>query len=75
MVAYLMNLIILITSPDIIPEAIISDKFDNIFLALESENYAGLIISGDRHLIEVKEFNKIQIVTPSEAADVVLELV
>lgn len=51
MVAYLMNLIILITSPDIIPEVIISDKFDNIFLALESENYAGLIISGDGHLI------------------------
>ncbi len=44
---------------------------DNLFLALASENKAHLIISGDSHLLELKEYNHIQIVTPSEACKVI----
>jgi predicted nucleic acid-binding protein len=52
-------------------EQIIEDPFDNLFLALASKNKAHLIVSGDSHLLELKEYNHIQIVTPSEACKVI----
>jgi putative PIN family toxin of toxin-antitoxin system len=69
--AYFMNLVLFVPTPEFIPEQIIEDPFDNLFLALASENKAHLIISGDSHLLESKEYNHIQIVTPSEACRVI----
>ena len=72
--AYFMNLITFVPTPEYIPEAIHEDPFDNIFLALASESNAYLIISGDKHLLDFGEYNRIQIVTPSEAIRVIKEL-
>ena len=72
--AYFMNLITFVPTPESIPEAIHEDPFDNIFLALASESNAYLIISGDKHLVDLGEYNRIQIVTPSEAIRVIKEL-
>ena len=66
-----MNLVVFVPSPKFIPEEIIEDPFDNLFLALASENKAHLIISGDNHLLDLKECDHIQIVTPAEACKVI----
>ena len=73
--AYFMNLALFVPTPEFIPEQIIEDPFDNLFLALASENNAYLIISGDKHLLELREYNRIQIVTPSEACQVIETLI
>ena len=69
--AYFMNLILFVPTPEFIPNQIIEDPFDNLFLELASEKKAHLIISGDKHLLDLKEYNHIQIVTPSEACNVI----
>ena len=66
-----MNLVIFVPAPQFIPRAIHKDLFDNIFLGLASENKAHLIISGDKHLLDMKEYNDIPVVTPSEATRLV----
>ncbi|MFC1585892.1 putative toxin-antitoxin system toxin component, PIN family [Fibrobacterota bacterium] len=48
----------------------LSDQDDAIFLDLALNGRAHLIISGDRHLLCLKRFKNIPIVTPSEALDV-----
>jgi putative PIN family toxin of toxin-antitoxin system len=73
--AYYMNLVLFVPTPPSIPEQIIEDPFDNLFLALASEKRARLIISGDRHLLELEEYDHIQIITPSEACQVIEELI
>jgi predicted nucleic acid-binding protein len=72
--AYYMNLVFFVPTPENIPEQIIDDPFDNVFLALASDHKAQLIVSGDRHLLTLKEHNEIQIVTPGEACAVIQEL-
>jgi predicted nucleic acid-binding protein len=72
--AYYSNLVFFVPTPDFIPAEIVEDPFDNMFLALAYENKSGLIISGDTHLLELKSYNNIQIVTPSEACEVIDEL-
>ena len=67
-VAYFTNLVTFVPTPQFIPRAIHKDLFDNIFLALASENKAHLIISGDKHLLDMKEYNGIPVVMPSEAS-------
>ena len=73
--AYYMNLVLFVPTPPSIPGQIIEDPFDNLFLALASEKRARLIISGDRHLLELEEYDHIQIITPSEACQVIEELI
>ena len=69
--AYFLNLVFFVPTPELIPEEIVEDPFDNFFLALASHNNARLIISGDRHLLDLREYEHIQIVTPSEACQVI----
>ena len=52
--AYYMNLVLFVPTPEFIPEQVIEDPFDNLFLALASANKAQLIISGDKHLLELE---------------------
>lgn len=73
--AYYMNLVLIVPTPRSIPDQVIEDPFDNLFLALASDKRAHLIISGDKHLLELDEYNRIQIVTPSEACQVIEELI
>jgi len=68
---YFMNLVTFVPTPEIMPDVIKKDPFDNTFLALASDNRAHLIISGDRHLLDVREYKTIQIVRPSEATRVI----
>ena len=72
--AYYSNLVFVVPTPDFIPEEIVGDPFDKLFLALAYENGSRLIISGDAHLLELKAYKSIQIVTPSEACQVIEEL-
>lgn len=73
-VAYAMNLVTFVPDPLDIPQVISEDPFDNVFLALASENEAHLIVSGDHHLLDLKEYNSIQILTPSLAVQVIESL-
>ncbi len=73
-IAYAMNIVTFVPNPQNIPQAILEDPFDNIFLALASENKAHLIVSGDHHLLDLKEHNSIQILTPSLAVQVIESL-
>jgi len=69
--AYFMNLALFVPSPESVPSEILEDPFDNLFLALALENSAHLIVSGDHHLLQLREYRHIQIVTPSEACKVI----
>ena len=69
--AYFLNLVSFVPTPVLVPREIVEDPFDNFFLALASQNIARLIISGDRHLLDLREYERIQIVTPSEACQVI----
>ena len=73
-IAYYMNLVSFVPSPRHIPHQIKEDPFDNIFLALASEFEGLLIVSGDKHLLSLKEYDQIQIVTPGEACEVIHNL-
>ena len=70
-IAYTMNLVTFVPNPLNIPPVITDDPFDNIFLALASENEAHLVVSGDHHILDLKEYNSIQILTPSLAVQVI----
>jgi hypothetical protein len=70
-IAYTMNLVTFVPNPPDIPQVISEDPFDNIFLALASENKAHLIVSGDHHLLDIEEYNSIQILTPSLTVQVI----
>ena len=69
--SYFMNHATYVPSPETIPDVIKHDRFDNIFLGRAMENSASLIVSGDRHLLELESYKGIQIVTPSEGVSVI----
>ena len=71
---YYLNLAQIVPTPETFPGTIIEDAFDNLFLALGVENDGRLIISADYHLLKLKAYSKIQIVTPSVACRVVERL-
>ena len=73
-ISYFMNLVYFVPTPRAIPRKITVDPFDNLFLALASENGASLLISGDMHILSVKVYDQIQIVTPSEACQTIQKL-
>jgi putative PIN family toxin of toxin-antitoxin system len=64
---YFINRATFVPTPDFTLQVVQDDPFDNVFLALAAENAANLIVSGDKHLLEVYEFEGIHVVTPSEA--------
>jgi putative PIN family toxin of toxin-antitoxin system len=72
--AYFMNIVHFVADVEKAPEIIRDDQFDSIFLALAAKHYARLIISGNQHLLKLRRFRSIQIVTPAEAVQVVEKL-
>ena len=73
-IAYYMNLVLFVPSPKNIPGEIEEDPFDNVFLALAFEHRARLMVSGDRHILSLKEYGNIQIVPPNKACEVIEKL-
>ena len=73
-IAYLMNLVMHVPSPEHIPALISEDPSDDLFIALAVQNQACLIVSGDQHLLALKEYKRVPLVTPEEAVGVVKEL-
>ena len=59
---------ILISAPRL-PHPICTDPDDDKFLACAKAGNAELIISGDKHLLEIREYQGIQIVRPREFVD------
>jgi uncharacterized protein len=72
--AYFLDLVTFAPDPASVPSVIQADPFDNLFLALAVENKAPLIVSGDRHLLDLETFENIQVITPSQAVEVILRL-
>lgn len=54
----------IVIKPKNIPNIIEADSFDNQILALAKFASADLIISGDNHLLQLKEYKNISIITP-----------
>ncbi len=52
--------------PKKIPQIIKEDSFDNYFLACAITSQASFIISGDKHLLRLKKFRGIPILSPQE---------
>ena len=69
--AYLMNLVCHVPSPEHIPAIVPEDPSDDLFLALAEREQALLIVSGDRHLLDLEKHTGIQVVSPAEAVAVV----
>lgn len=55
-----------------IPSVITADPEDNEFLAIADSAKADFIISGDRHLLEIKKYKDIRIITPTKFLEEVL---
>ncbi len=72
--AYFRNLVFFVPNPESIPIIIKADPSDDLFLALAAQEKAVLIVSGDRHLLDLESFKNIQIVTPSEAVQTVMKI-
>ena len=70
-IAYLMNLVTYVPEPEAFAAIIADDPSDDLFLALASQSQARLIVSGDRHLLDLQEYEHIPIVTPGEAVEVI----
>jgi len=56
-----------------IPDIITADPSDNNFLAIADSAKAHFIISGDRHLLGLKKYKNIGIITPTKFLEEVLE--
>jgi hypothetical protein len=63
-----------VPDPESIPNIIKRDPTDNLFLAIAEQNGAAMIVSGDRHLLDLESFGNIQIVTPSEGVQIIMSL-
>jgi len=56
-----------------IPNIITADPADNQFLAIAECAKADFIISGDRHLLDLKKYKSTKIITPTKFIEEVLE--
>lgn len=57
---------LLFPQPKVIPEIIKKEPFDNHFLACALISRASFIISGNEHLLKLKKFQGIPILTPKQ---------
>ncbi len=61
-----------IISQDRIPNIVKDDPFDNQILAIVSKHPIDYIISGDNHLLKIKVYHKVPIITPHFFIDKIL---
>lgn len=57
---------------DKMPNIITADPSDNEFLTIATSAKAHFIISGDRHLLDLKKYKNIKIITPTKFIEEVL---
>lgn len=57
-----------VVSPDDVPDVIKKDSSDNRILACAVEADADYVVSGDSHLLNISEYEDIDIVTPAQFA-------
>jgi putative PIN family toxin of toxin-antitoxin system len=55
-----------IVNPTNVPMVITNDPSDNIFLAAAISGVAEFIVSGDRHLLELRSYRGIEVLRPHE---------
>jgi putative PIN family toxin of toxin-antitoxin system len=55
-----------VVTPDDVPEVIEDDPSDNHILACALEAEAEYVVSGDRHLLELEEYEEVEIIEPTE---------
>jgi len=58
-----------VVNPEIKIDAIKADPDDNMILECAVTSGASYIVSGDKHLLDLKEYGKIKIITPKAALD------
>ena len=63
----------IITYPQNIPKIIKEDHFDNQFLAIIDETKIDYIISGDNHLLKIKFYKNVPIISPRYFVDRILK--
>lgn len=63
----------IINNPQNIPKIIEEDYFDNQILAIIDESLVDYIVTGDNHLLKIKAYNNVPIVTPHYFVDEVLD--
>lgn len=51
-------------------DVILDDPTDNKFLACALEGNAGYIVTGDQHLLRLKTYQEIDILTPRQFLDI-----
>ena len=64
---------ILVTRQETI-RAIAADVSDNLYLEIGLSGRAYYIVSGDQHLLQIKEYRGIPIITPTEFLDYIISL-
>ena len=64
---------ILVTRQETI-RAIAADVSDNLYLEIGLAGRAYYIVSGDQHLLQIKEYRGIPIITPTEFLDYIISL-
>ncbi|KAB2940879.1 putative toxin-antitoxin system toxin component, PIN family [Candidatus Methanoperedens sp. BLZ2] len=58
-----------VVNPEIKIDAIKADPDDNMILECAVTSGASYIVSGDKHLLDLKEYGMIKIITPKAALD------
>ena len=67
---YFMNRAVFLEDVEKVPRSIKKDAFNNAFLVLAERFHDKLIVSGDRHLLDLGSYQRILIVAPAEAVQV-----
>jgi predicted nucleic acid-binding protein len=63
-----------IVRPAVVPEAVPGDTDDNEIVACAVDGKADMIVSGDRHLLKLREYQRIPIVRPMDLLRMVGDL-
>lgn len=63
-----------LVTPQATPRVITADVSDNLYLEMAVAGDAQYIVSGDRHLLQLQEYQGIPILTPAEFLGLILRL-
>jgi predicted nucleic acid-binding protein len=61
--------IIELVMPDLVPRVVIADPDDDHVIAAAVAAQAGIIVSGDKRLLELRTYQEIRIMAPAQALE------